>query len=165
MLKFVNYSVVFKEVPNEVTLAINISGCPNNCKGCHSPYLMEDIGAELDEDMLHGLLRKYQNAITCVCFMGGDTEPDKVEQLAFIVRNATNGHIKTAWYSGKSRLPQGFIIEAFNYIKLGPYIEKLGGLDSPFTNQRFYKIEEGRMVDETGLFAREKAVKVEEPYQ
>ncbi len=165
MLKFVNYSVVFREVPNEVTLAINISGCPNKCKGCHSPHLMEDVGAVLDNEMLYSLLCRYNNAITCVCFMGGDAEPEKVEQLAFFVRRATNGRIKTAWYSGKSQLPRGFIIESFNYIKLGPYIEKLGGLDSPFTNQRFYKIEEGRMVDKTCLFAKRKVVKTEASYQ
>ena len=80
---------------------------------------MEDIGAVLDEEMLHGLLCRYNNAITSVCFMGGDAEPEKVEQLAFFVRETTNSQIKTAWYSGKSQLPQGFIIEAFDYIKLG----------------------------------------------
>ena len=37
-------------------------------------------------------------------------------------------------------------------IKLGPYIEELGPLNSKTTNQRFYKIEEGKLVDITNLF-------------
>ena len=33
-----------------------------------------------------------------------------------------------------------------NYIKLGPYIEALGGLKSPDTNQRLFKVsEEGEL--------------------
>ena len=44
MLKYVNTGVVFQEIPDEVTLAINISNCPCRCPGCHSHYLWEDIG-------------------------------------------------------------------------------------------------------------------------
>ena len=47
MLKYVNSSVVFQEIPDEVTLAINISNCPCHCPGCHSKYLWEDIGLPL----------------------------------------------------------------------------------------------------------------------
>ena len=35
----------------------------------------------------------------------------------------------------------------FEYIKLGPYIEKLGGLKSPDTNQHFYRIYGDEMKD------------------
>ena len=44
MLKYVNTEITFSEVPDEITLCINISNCPCHCKGCHSPYLAEDIG-------------------------------------------------------------------------------------------------------------------------
>ena len=36
MLKYVNHDIVFQEFPDEVTLAINLSCCPNGCTGCHS---------------------------------------------------------------------------------------------------------------------------------
>ena len=49
MLKYVDTKIVFREVPDEITLCINISNCPCHCKGCHSPYLAEDIGTVLDE--------------------------------------------------------------------------------------------------------------------
>lgn len=152
MLRFVNYDIVFREIPGEVTLAINLSNCPNRCKGCHSPQLMEHIGQILDEKILAGLLEKYGSAITCVCFMGGDAAPENVEQLAVYIRKQTEGRIKTGWYSGKSKLPETCIIQHFDYIKLGPYIEQLGGLDAATTNQRFYCIKEGKMIDRTALF-------------
>ena len=50
MLKYVNTGIVFQEIPDEVTLAINISNCPCHCPGCHSHYLWEDIGLPLDTD-------------------------------------------------------------------------------------------------------------------
>ncbi|MDR0724475.1 MAG: anaerobic ribonucleoside-triphosphate reductase activating protein [Prevotellaceae bacterium] len=147
MLRFVNYDLVFQEIPDEVTLALNISNCPNRCDGCHSPYLMEDVGAILDENVLAELLEKYKNAITCVCFMGGDSAPHEVGRLAaFLQQNYT---VKTGWYSGKSNLPDNCAICHFNYIKLGPYIKHLGGLNSVTTNQRFYHVENGVLIDAT----------------
>ncbi|MDR1129442.1 MAG: 4Fe-4S cluster-binding domain-containing protein, partial [Prevotellaceae bacterium] len=86
MLRFLSYDIVFQEIPNEITLAVNISNCPNRCKGCHSPHLMEDYGEILDENTLAGLLERYRNAITCFCFMGGDASPLEVECLAVFLR-------------------------------------------------------------------------------
>jgi anaerobic ribonucleoside-triphosphate reductase activating protein len=104
------------------------------------------------------LLDKYGGAITCVCFMGGDASPYEVEQLAVYLRSKTDGRIKSGWYSGKPVLPEGCSVDNFNYIKLGPYIERLGGLDVPTTNQRFYRINKGHMIDMTTWFQRYKKV-------
>lgn len=150
MLRYVSFDIVFQEIPGEVTLAINLSNCPNRCKGCHSPHLQEDVGETLDSSVLAGLLEKYGSAITCVCFMGGDAEPYEVEQLADFIRKM-NGNIKTAWYSGKNVLPEGISLKNFDYIKLGAYVESLGGLNVPTTNQRFYQIEEGKMINRTDM--------------
>lgn len=158
MLRFVNYDIVFQEIPNEVTLAINLSNCPNRCKGCHSPYLMEDKGEVLDEICLMNLLEKYGNAITCVCFMGGDAAPQDVNRLAAYLQKITDYRIKTAWYSGKAVLSPSCSLRHFNYIKLGPYIESRGGLNSPDTNQRFYRIENEKMIDETSCFWKKKNI-------
>ena len=49
MVRYFNFDVVFAEVPDQVSLAINITGCPNRCPGCHSPHLWEDAGRVLDE--------------------------------------------------------------------------------------------------------------------
>lgn len=154
MLRFVNYNIVFQEVPGEVTLAINLSNCPNRCRGCHSPYLQQDTGAILDVDVLTGLLEKYGDDITCVCFMGGDSSPCEVEYFARFVRNASKGRIKTGWYSGKEAFPAGCSLRNFDYLKLGPYLEQSGGLGSSTTNQRFYHIVDGERIDLTRSFLK-----------
>lgn len=154
MLKFTNYDIVFQEVPGEVTLAINLSNCPHRCKGCHSPYLREDKGEELSRETLKKLLGKYGEAISCVCFMGGDADPREIENLAAWLHRETGKRIKTGWYSGRTALPDGCGVSHFDYIKLGPYIAERGGLDSPCTNQRFYRVEGGEMIDITGRFPR-----------
>jgi anaerobic ribonucleoside-triphosphate reductase activating protein len=144
----VSFDIVFQEIPDEITLALNLSGCPNRCYGCHSPHLQEDIGEELTATILFDLLNVYKNTITCVCFMGGDASPDEVLKLAKLVKLF---HKKTAWYSGCSQLYEN-AHHCFDYIKLGNYIEKLGGLNSPTTNQRFYRIENTAMIDITSKF-------------
>ena len=152
MLRYTDYDIVFQEVPDEITLAINISNCPNRCKGCHSPYLLKDIGEPLTEENLSALLKKYGKAITCVCFMGGDASPADIKQLAEYLHHQTVAPVKVGWYSGKSKLPEHFDVSHFQYIKLGPYIESLGGLKSETTNQRLYHIENGIMEDITYRF-------------
>ena len=148
-MKVASFEIVFQEVPNEVTLALNISGCPNRCKGCHSPHLWEDTGEELTTDLLDGLLERYGVGITCVCFMGGDQDPAYVAELAAFVH--ARGY-KTAWYSGRDFGITG--LRDYDFIKTGPYIEALGGLKSPTTNQRFYRREGENWIDETHLFTK-----------
>ncbi len=152
MLKFTDYDIVFQEVPDEVSLALNLSRCPNNCVGCHSPQLRDDIGEELTEDALLQLLEKYGSSITCVCFMGGDGDPHEVARLARFVRNEKQ--LKTAWYSGRDKLVDVSLIPSFDYIKIGPYIPEKGPLKDENTNQRLYKIVNGEMQDITSRFWR-----------
>ena len=157
MLKYANFDIVFQEVPDEVTLAINISNCPNQCPGCHSKYLWENVGDILDAKELDHLVQQYQSGITCVCFMGGDAEPEAVAQLAYQVKRDYN--IKVAWYSGKNDLPENVNTDHFDYIKLGRYMAELGPLDSVTTNQRMIKrLADGRMKDITDWFRKNKKV-------
>lgn len=149
MLKYVNYDIVFQEIPDEMTLAINLSNCPNGCKGCHSPRLMEDIGEELSVEVLERLLARYGSSVTCVCLMGGDASPHDVFGLARFIKASSS--LKTAWYSGRDMMPSD--VDCFDYIKLGAYVERLGGLKSRTTNQRLYKRVDGETdVDITHLF-------------
>jgi len=143
-LKYSSYDIVFQEIPGETTLAINISNCPNRCKGCHSPHLQEDTGEALSYDKLCCIIDKYISAITCVCFMGGDISPLKINELAEKIRTKYN--FKIGWYSGKPEIAKEINIDNFDYIKIGPFKEKLGGLNSPFTNQKFYNIVNGDMI-------------------
>lgn len=160
MLKYVDAKVVFAEVPDEVTLAINISNCPCHCKGCHSSYLAEDIGTPLDEDSLVELLLNNKG-ITCIAFMGGDSDPEYINWLASIMRDMNDSEpgnwadVKIAWYSGRQELSKDINLENFDYIKLGPYMEEFGPLNSRTTNQRMYKVHDCELEDITSKFWKE----------
>lgn len=142
MLKYVNTGVVFQEIPDEVTLAVNISNCPCRCPGCHSRYLWGDVGEPLTPLVLDGFIREYGDDITCICFMGGDSEPEYVDMLARYVHKAYP-KMKVGWYSGRTRISSAVNKADFDYIKVGPYIEHLGCLKSRTTNQRLYKRASG----------------------
>ena len=152
MLKYVDTKIVFQEVPDEIALAINISNCPCNCDECHSSYLAGDIGNTLDFISLHNLICDNKG-ITCVCFMGGDKSPLHIHALAVYVKTAFP-ELKVAWYSGKGKLHPSIEcdIRTFDYIKLGPYKKDLGPLNCKTTNQRFYKVVDGKLVDITNKF-------------
>lgn len=161
MLKYVDTDVTFQEVPGETTLCINISNCPCHCKGCHSSYLAEDIGTPLDEDSLVELLLNNKG-ITCIAFMGGDSDPEYINWLAGIMRDMNDSEpgnwadVKIAWYSGRQELSDKINLKHFDFIKLGPYSQNVGGLDKPTTNQVFYRVEHPgeNLVDETYKFQK-----------
>lgn len=138
MLKYTDTQVTFAEAPDEITLCINISNCPCHCKGCHSAYLAEDIGTELDYDVVTALI-EVNRGITCVAFMGGDAAPKEVNSYAALIKSVYP-NIKVAWYSGRQELSPEIDLCNFDFIKLGPYDEDSGPLNKRTTNQRFYKV-------------------------
>ena len=151
MLKYLNTQVTFAEVPDEITLCINITGCKNGCKNCHSSYLAQDIGKPLNKSSLSELI-EGNKGVSCVSFMGGDSDAIHLVALASWVK--THTHLKVAWYSGRQELA-GIVarqLQWFDFIKLGPYNEEFGPLNSRTTNQRFYKVSGKELVDITNKF-------------
>lgn len=139
MLKYVDTLVGFAEIPDEITLAINISNCPCHCINCHSSYLADDIGEPLDLQHLTNLIDSNRG-ITCVCIMGGDANPSEVNDIAQNIKEYYP-KLKVGWYSGRQELSKDIDLENFDFIKLGPYIEELGPLNSKTTNQVLLEIE------------------------
>jgi anaerobic ribonucleoside-triphosphate reductase activating protein len=139
MLKYTNAEVTFAEIPDEITLAINISNCPCHCEGCHSPYLAEDTGEPLDlmhlTDLIDGNI-----GITCVCIMGGDANPSEVDDVAQDIKEYYP-NLKVGWYSGRQELSKEVDLCNFDYVKLGPYIKERGPLNCKTTNQVMLEID------------------------
>lgn len=158
MLKYYNHDIVFQEYPDEVTLAINLTLCPNRCEGCHSAFLRSDIGEELTPARLCSLIDSYEGSVTCVGIQGGDNDPEAVLALGRHVKAHYEGRIRVGWYSGRGWKPAPDVLAAsIDYIKLGPYIPKYGPLSSPTTNQRFYRVQaDGSLEDLTCRFAKKK---------
>ena len=158
MLRYIDTAVVFQEVPGEISLAVNISGCPCRCPGCHSPELWEDRGPVLDMEVMEAMIARHRG-ITCVCLMGGDAEPESILALAEAIKHRWPA-LKTCWYSGRELLEPRTKYAYIDYVKTGPYIKEKGPLSSPVTNQRFYVVSrkgtpdgaEIDMVDMTSIF-------------
>lgn len=143
-LKYISYAIVFQEVPNEITLAFNISGCPYHCEGCHSQYLWEYGGDDLLPINMINIINKYKDYITCVCFMGGD---QNIEELTEALKTCKNLGYKTCLYSGASEVSIK-ILKYLDWLKLGKYDKKLEsnnhiehGVKLATTNQHMYKIK------------------------
>ena len=138
-MRYLNYQVVFKEVPDEVTLSINITNCPYRCPGCHSPYLADDIGEPLDLQHLTDLIDSNRG-ISCVCIMGGDANPSEVDDIAQDIKEYYP-ELKVGWYSGRDYISKDINLENFNYIKYGHYDKDKGPLNSKTTNQVMLEID------------------------
>lgn len=136
MLKYLYCKEVFREVPNEITLGISISGCTIHCEGCHSKELWKNKGTPLTIEEIDNLLNEHKG-VTCICLMGGEHNIDALIELFMY----THKKLKTAWYCGLDVIPKDKIgiLEYLDYVKIGHYDHKLGGLDSINTNQRFYE--------------------------
>lgn len=151
-MKYTEAKVVFSEIPDEITLAINISGCQVRCPDCHSKYLWEDIGEELNIDSIRTLIDSNKD-VTCVAFMGGDSDSEIRKFLDFI--KFIYPKIKTAWYSGKYddiNEVNDEILLYLDYLKVGPYYKELGPLNERTTNQKFYKKFNTKWLDITYRF-------------
>ena len=144
-MKLYTYDTSFIEVPDELTLVLYISECPFRCKGCHSEHLRESIGNELTDDILLNLINRYKGLITNICFMGGDQFPEELLKLLKLIKTK---NIKTTLYSGQKHLKNSIILNNLDYLKIGPYIEKLGPLVSKKTNQKMFKIKDGSKVED-----------------
>lgn len=137
MLKYLYTDVVFQEIPNEMSLALAISGCNIRCPGCHSRELWEDKGTPLTIEAINELLQ-LEEGVSCLLLMGGERDIDTLIRIFMYFHKK----IKTAWYCGLDNIPKDKmgVLEYLDFYKIGHYDAELGGLNSPTTNQKLYKI-------------------------
>lgn len=138
MLKYLRSDVVCQEIPDEISLAVAISGCQVRCKECHSRFLWEDKGEWLSIPAIEQLLNE-QRGVTCLLLLGGEHDIDTLIRVFMHFHKS----IKTAWYCGLDRVPKDKIgiLDYLDFVKLGHFDLDLGGLSSPTTNQRLYQYD------------------------
>lgn len=154
MIKYVPQltDIVLEEIPGRLTLALEISNCQGSCPGCHSPFLKENIGKELDAAAVEALV-SANFGVNCILLLGEGNDPDALGRLAGFMRRRFPG-LELALYSGREEV-EPWIFEAFDYVKTGPYVARLGPLNERTTNQRLYYHGE----DITSLFWHGKTTK------
>jgi anaerobic ribonucleoside-triphosphate reductase activating protein len=140
MFNTYDVTVVFQEVPNEISLCFTVTGCPIGCVGCHSTELWNpDNGEPLTEQRFKRYLAQYKNLISCVVFMGGEWDSD---HLVLLLNIARNQGLKTCLYTGLPDVPHA-IKSLLTYLKVGRWDANRGGLSSPTTNQQFIDVATG----------------------
>ena len=152
-MKYDSYLVTFTEVPDEISLCLNLSNCPFHCKNCFEPWLREDRGNKLDIEALEDLISKHSH-ISCICYMGGDANYKDLYDLT-IAFKFKYPRMKFAMYSGAAQM-NDLMAECLDYYKVGPFIPEKGPLNNPGTNQRFYIKEQNDWRDITYRFQMKK---------
>lgn len=148
MIKYKDSYIVFEEIPDRVSLAVNITNCQNNCIGCHSPELRLNSGVELTEEEIDKLINENYG-IDCFLFMGEGKDMGRLLEIARYVKNKYD--IAVAVYSGRNNVEEEYY-EIFDYVKVGEYKKEFGPLNNSTTNQRLYRMTEGGKEDITHLF-------------
>jgi len=122
------------EIPDEISLIIPVAGCGRKCPSCHTPELQDrNNGEPFTLDILKGLLDCHMGLISCVCFFEGSRDGAILSMCKEIKRR----RLKTALYTGANHVDD-FVVSMFDYVKLGPYDERFGGLADRHTNQRLF---------------------------
>ena len=139
MIKYVPEmtNVVLEEIPDRLTLAIDISNCTGLCEGCHSPFLRRDVGVELTPEAIDSLIAG-NFGINCFLFLGEGNDHAALMSAANYVCRAYPS-LTLGLYSGRESVEED-VWGLFDYVKIGPFRPSCGPLNKTTTNQRLYRI-------------------------
>ena len=102
----------------------------------------------LSDELLEKLIDRYEDTISCVLFMGGEWQAEKLLSYILTVKSK---QLKAALYTGlnmkqvQRQCPE--LLACLDYIKTGKWLPKLGGLDKPTTNQEFLNLQTGEVMN------------------
>lgn len=137
--------IVFQELPEHISLAYTIYGCPLACEGCHSEDTWDKRqGHALSDQSFTEDLITYQGLINAVVFFGGEWHPLALQAKLKIAQ--AHG-LKTCLYTGLDSVSR-LLKPHLDFVKTGRWIPELGGLDATTTNQKFLKLEHGEVVED-----------------
>lgn len=152
MLYYTEFGLSHREVPNEESICIYISGCQNRCANCHYPELQRPNYGDLLFRNYRKIIELYLKAASCVCFLGeGKNTLLERKELTWYSAYAHTKGLKTCLYSGRDTFIEKWM-KTFDYIKIGSYQPEQGALSDPRTNQRMYRKSGRGYVDITKEF-------------
>lgn len=152
MLYYAEFGLSRREVPGETALCIYISGCANQCCGCHYPELQQAAFGDPLREHYSAILALYQRQASCVCFLGeGGRSIQTQRELLDCIREAKAQGYKVCLYSGRDIEPEDWM-GILDFVKTGSYRKERGALCNKSTNQRFYQKTKDGFEDITSFF-------------
>lgn len=139
---FTYKTISIAEVPNEISLIYSISGCGKSCKDCHSPELQSKNGDFLSLELFEKHLQEYKRHISCVCFLGGNW----YDNFELYCQLAKQHNKKVCLYTGDNDIEDSKK-QHLDYLKIGPFIKELGGLENKNTNQKFIDLSSNTLLN------------------
>lgn len=140
----VNTDITFNELPDKMAYALELGACKQHCVGCHSPELQNE---DVDLTSLLDILEEAQDAIdagaNAIVVMGGTNNKHITDESLIALLRDLAFIAPTGLYSGSDDEDHDKMIAVeghCTWLKTGPYVDTLGGLESTRTNQRFYRI-------------------------
>ena len=154
MLYYTEFGLSEREVPGEISICVYLSGCCHKCRNCHYPLLQEKDYGERLMDYYKDIIELYRKQATCVCFLGEGANTDiEHNEFRLVVQYARLHGLKTCLYSGRDVGVEEWM-QMFDYVKVGSYIEELGGLENRNTNQVFWQKQGHFFVKRNDLFLK-----------
>ena len=140
----VNTDITFNELPDKMAYAIELGACKQQCAGCHSPELQEeDVPLTSLLDILEGAQGAIDAGANAIVVMGGTNNKYITAESLISLLSALSDIAPVGLYSGSEDEERDKMIALeghCTWLKTGPYVDTLGGLESTRTNQRFYRI-------------------------
>lgn len=159
-LPVANVTVSLNEIPDHVAIAVELGNCTRHCKGCHSEWCRTKLPYSqwMELEVLMAKINKHvKQGADAIVLMGGTTNNIRMEDLAQAI-NILSSYAPVGLYSGAdfaanihSYLKQN---TKLRWLKTGGFIQERGGLDKPYTNQRFFAKTEKGWLDITSVFQR-----------
>lgn len=162
LVPLVSSGITMNEIPGRIAVYFELGNCTQGCPGCHSPHLavqqcLAITPIEELEDIAETQATKGANAIV---LMGGTTNGISKRDLITLLQRLSCV-LPVCLYSGSDDEERDKNIahkSGTTWLKTGSYQEERGGLSSPTTNQRFYKLTDRFTVDNKGTLIQKDTI-------
>lgn len=169
LIPLVKKGITFNEVPDKMAVYLELGDCKQNCKGCHSPELQSPDVHYQDSDFIRNwVVDQIDSGANAIVVLGGTTSRNLPTEDLIVFLQDLARIAPVCLYSGRDdEISDKTIAYAggCSWLKTGSYQEKLGGLDSPITNQKFYYISDVGVLDAADNLVRWDAEYIDQTYK
>lgn len=145
VIPLVDFGFTFNEIPDKFAFYLEMGECMQGCPCCHSPELQEDLKMKSSILEIRELAEQaIDDGANAIVVMGGTTSKNLDKGTLVRLLQELSCVAPVCLYSGRNaEWEDKRIADAGDctWLKTGSYIDALGGLESPRTNQRFFQRE------------------------